>query len=90
MGERPTGMTLDRFPDHNGPYEPTNCRWATKGEQSRNHRRNKMLTVNGETLCTADWASRAGISHDTLRYRLKHWSLEKAVSLPAFHTNHHK
>lgn len=34
MGERPTGTTLDRFPDVDGNYAPGNCRWATKQEQS--------------------------------------------------------
>ena len=35
MGERPAGMTLDRK-DSGGNYEPDNCRWATRLEQSRN------------------------------------------------------
>lgn len=42
MGERPSGMTLDRSDPH-GNYEPSNCRWATALEQGRNKRK-KVLT----------------------------------------------
>ena len=39
MGERLPNKTLDRFPNPDGNYEPGNCRWATKEEQTATQRR---------------------------------------------------
>lgn len=40
MGDRPAKLTLERI-NVNGNYEPTNCKWATRLEQTRNRRNTK-------------------------------------------------
>lgn len=81
MGERPRGTTLERK-NQNGDYEPSNCRWATNGEQARNRRNNHVIEFRGVTKCLSDWASDLGITPTTLTKRLTSWTLESALTRP--------
>lgn len=73
IGEPPPKTTLERI-DNNKGYSPGNCKWATHADQSRNQRRNKMITWDGETKCVTDWAralsKSTGINETTILGRL--------------------
>ncbi len=74
--------TIDRI-DNNSGYSKDNCRWATKKEQSRNLRLNRLISFNGETHCIAEWAEITGINEKILSYRIKAgWNIEKALTTP--------
>lgn len=84
MGPRPTaGHTIERE-NNDGPYAPDNCRWATRAEQNRNTRQNVDLTIDGRTMCVAEWAREAGVEEGLIRDRLRlGWAEREAVFAPA-------
>ena len=67
------GMSLDRFPDLNGPYSATNCRFATPAQQNRNMRSNIWVEHNGERLIFKDFALKYGVvSYECAKSRVRH------------------
>jgi hypothetical protein len=83
MGPRPLGMTVERK-NNNGDYEPSNCIWASRFQQSRNRRNNIILTFSGRSQCLTDWAAEMEISRVTLRWRIVKlkWTTDRALTSP--------
>lgn len=63
---------LDRI-DNNGPYSPKNCRWVTPAEQSRNTRRN--IVISG--MCLKDFCSSINLSYEAAQMRIRRNGIEK-------------
>lgn len=77
MGFKPSAThSIDRFPNKDGDYEPTNCRWATPVEQARNTRRNKFLEYNFEIKTLSEWALIFNLHHSSLTNLLKRMPFE--------------
>ncbi len=83
MGPRPEGYTIERIDNDEG-YFPENCRWATRREQARNSRINRLITHNGLVLPLAAWAEKLRISGDALASRLQRHPISLALSVPQF------
>lgn len=83
VGPRPSkNHSLGRINNDLG-YCPENCRWETRSQQMRNRSCAKLLTLNGETLCVAEWSERTGILPCVLYSRAEQgWSDKDTLTRP--------
>lgn len=83
VGPRPSSVhTIERI-DNNKWYEPGNVKWATRREQQRNRRSNRMLVIGGETRTITEWSELSGINIGTLYKRIARGvCLEEAIQQP--------
>lgn len=81
MGPKPgPGYSLERI-NNSGNYVPGNVKWATRKEQNRNKRTNRLLTFNGKTLCLEAWAEEIKVQSRTLWQRLRRgWTVERTLT----------
>lgn len=85
MGERPTNEhSIERL-DGNKDYQPDNCVWATRKEQARNKRNNRIGLFQGRLITVAELADITGIPQGTLmrRVSIAGYSFEKAAAMGA-------
>ena len=87
MGERPSaGHSIDRIDGTRG-YEPGNCRWATKLEQSTNRQGTRFVFHNGARVALRDLydPSKSPVGYPTFATRVKRhgWTIEAALITPS-------
>lgn len=81
LGPRPTAQhTIERV-DNAGNYEPGNCMWLGKGDQSKNRRGVKLVRIGDRAQTIPDWCAETGVGYWTAIRRIKRgWPPDRAVT----------
>jgi len=84
VGPRPSSdHSLDRYPDPNGNYEPSNIRRATRVEQGRNRSNNLRATLNGHNRTVVEWVEERQLDYNNVRSRIaRGMTPEEALTKP--------
>ena len=64
------GLQIDRYPNNDGDYEPTNCRYATTRENMSNRRCTAYAEVDGIRKTSAEWAEITGGNKKVITNRI--------------------
>jgi hypothetical protein len=83
MGERPAGRSIERTDNTKG-YEPGNCVWGTRKDQSRNRSGRRVVMFQGEEMILAEAIVRSGIPVERFEQRVynRGWTVERALTTP--------
>lgn len=70
MGFRPSKEHSIERKDNDGGYNPDNCKWATKLEQSNNRRSNRVVEYNGQTMTATQLSEELNVGSEFVYQRL--------------------
>ena len=89
VGRRPSPKHWIERKDNEKGYVIGNLTWALPKDQSRNTRRNRMLTIDGVSRSVAEWCELLNLTYSTVQHRIQNgWSDEDALLTPVRQGNY--